>query len=171
MDMIYVVYTITLQGKVMYVGKTCNFTTRKRQHLNKIGTIYSAIPVEIDQKDLSFDIVYLTDNKENALKEEDRLIMLYNTIEDGWNKNRSGLLPIDNRRRYCKHKEYYKSYYEIHKEDKRKYQREYFQTHKSEIKERNKEYVKEYYKKYYKEHKEEIIARVKVNKLKRKAGN
>lgn len=96
----YVVYTITLQGKVMYVGKCSNFTSRKWYHTNYRGTHYSAIPVEVDLSLLSFDKISEFTDELEALKEEDRLIVEYDTINNGWNKLRSGHIRIDNNTEY-----------------------------------------------------------------------
>lgn len=101
METKYIIYTINLQGKVMYVGKCRNFTLRKWQHLNCRGIKnYSAIPTDVDLSLITINkIGELTDNLE-ALKEEDRLIVEYDTINNGWNKLRSGHIRIDNNTEY-----------------------------------------------------------------------
>ena len=101
----YVVYTITLQGKVMYVGKCSNFTSRKWYHTNYRGTHYSAIPVEVDLSLLSFDKISEFTDELEALEEEDRLIVEYDTINSGWNKQRSGLIRSSNKKEYMRIKQ------------------------------------------------------------------
>lgn len=117
----YIVYTITFQGNVMYVGKTCKFTIRKWQHLNKIGTNYSAIPDGFDLDKVSFNIVGEYENDIDALKEEDRLIVEYQTITNGWNKLRSGHIRIDNNTEYTK--KHSQSYRENNRESYNAYMR------------------------------------------------
>lgn len=121
MEMKWIVYTISLQGKVMYVGITRNFVLRKMQHLKEKGG-YSAIPDDTDPSTVTFEIIKEYVYKKAALKEEDRLIVEYDTINSGWNKKRSGL---------------------IRKDDPQKYRKNYYIQNKEKIRKHN-----EWYKKY-----------------------
>lgn len=143
---IWTVYTISLQGNVMYVGKTYRFVNRKWSHLNKRGTNYSAIPVDIDLLLVTFDQVKEFNNEVEALKYEDELILKYDTLApNGWNKLRSGLIKTGNLKEYQrissqrfrelnpdKIKEYTSQYYKQNKEKCNTRCREYYQTHKEE---------------------------------------
>lgn len=151
----YTVYTINLGSEVKYVGVTTDFKRRKRQHLYRKQS--SAIPTDIDLSDLSFVSVFLCDNKKEAYQKEGELILKYDTINDGWNKCRSGFIEcgrdkdyfseyhqenIDIRRKrskewYDTHKEHHKQcvrkYYYDHLEEQRKYQREYKRAQRQNI--------------------------------------
>lgn len=146
METRYIVYTISLQGKVMYVGSTNNFERRKGQHKTKRGTNQSAIPMDVDLSLVSFNIIVDYESKKEALKEEDRLIVEYDTINNGWNKQRSGLIRSNG-------SEYLKKWYIGH--NYKEYHKNYRLTHNQYIK----EYKKEYYKKYRLEHRDEINAK------------
>jgi hypothetical protein len=89
----------------MYVGKCSNFTSRKWYHTHYRGTHYSAIPVEVDLSLLSFDKISEFTDELEALKEEDRLIVEYDTINSGWNKQRSGLIRSGNKKEYMRIKQ------------------------------------------------------------------
>lgn len=122
------VYTITYFDRIVYVGKTCNMVKRKSLHKTDRGTFRSAIPVDADLNKVEFNVVAEFDNKEEALKYEDELILQYGTIENGWNKNRSGLVYSD--REYVL--AYNRDYNADHKEERAAYMRDYYQTHKEE---------------------------------------
>ena len=136
MEKKYVVYTISLKGQVMYVGISDNFERRKLRHIKYRGNkIQSAIPIDID-----LSLIEITPIKEykyhkSALKEEDKLIIEYNTIEDGWNKNRSGLIYSDRIEEY--NKEYDKKWHNKWRIENREkynlYMKEYRNKHKDEI--------------------------------------
>lgn len=161
MEKKYVVYTITLQGKVMYVGKTKDFNNRKWKHLNQRHLRgQSAIPEEIDLGKVSFNVAYITDNKEGALKEEDRLILLYNTIEEGWNGCRSGECRKDIEYVKLLQKKNQKVWYEKNREEVVKKVVEYHR--------KNREHTNEYMREFRKIHREEINAKRRENYLKKK---
>ena len=135
----YIVYTINLNDEVKYVGKTAYFPTRKWQHFNYRGTFKSAIPTDIDLGNITFNKVAVYSDEVEALKEEDRLILEYGTIENGWNTFRSGLECISNRKEYNRkcalkysreHKEQKKKYQQEHKEAFRKYALKYYYKNK-----------------------------------------
>lgn len=139
----YVVYTISLQGKVMYVGSTKDFERRKREHLQQKD--YSSIPTDVDPSTVVIEIVKVWKSKKAMLNCEDRLIRKYNTIQDGWNRNRSALNEEEKQtyqaewsrlNRYGKkewaerRKASARKYYENHKEKIREYQKEYYKLKK-----------------------------------------
>lgn len=129
----YVVYTINLQGEVMYVGKTCQFKKRKCRHLNSRGTHRSAIPLDIDLQYIDFEVISEFDNLEEALKFEDELILQYSTIENGWNKQRSGLIKVSREKEYEKDRKVKRKLYrETHKEQSRAYSKKYYQEHREQ---------------------------------------
>ena len=81
-----------------------------------------------------FDIDCLNMSDEEILKKEDELIIQYDTINNGFNKQRSGLISKDKN-------EYSKEYLKNHNY---KHQREYNKSEK--WKELHREYMREYYK-------------------------
>ena len=89
----YVVYILTYEDKVIYVGKTSNMGFRKSLHkTQQENPKYSNIPVDADLSKILFNVVAEFDNEEEALKCKDQLILQYNTIDNGWNTRRSGLI-------------------------------------------------------------------------------
>lgn len=81
----YVVYILTYEDKVIYVGKTSNMVVRKSLHRTKReNPKYSSIPVDVDLSKIFFNVVAEFDNEEEALKCKDQLIMQHNTIDDGY---------------------------------------------------------------------------------------
>jgi len=138
------VYTITYNGEVMYVGKTSNMAVRKSAHKTKRGTYYSAIPVEADLSKIEFNVVAEFDNEDEALKYEDQLMLRYNTLDGGWNKQRSGLIETSDI------KAYQREYYQAHREEAVAYQREYDAAHREE--------KAAYDRDYYEAHREEKVA-------------
>lgn len=159
MDKKYVVYTISYQGVVKYVGQTCDFEKRKKEHLSQKDK--SAIPLDVDLDNIMFEIIDGFDQQEEVLKCEDQLILQYNTIENGWNKARSGLISKDkgyNVERAIKwNNEHQKEHY-VH-------QRKYYQGHTEKCKsaslkwnKEHKEKMRESNRKWKKQHKEEYNA-------------
>ena len=141
----YYVYLIKYLDKVMYVGKTNNITHRKYHHLKCVGTRYSAVPIDVDLQYIEFVVDSEFDNNIDAVIYEEELILKYDTINNGWNRNRSGYISEDmkayykkrnqkpERKEWCvkyrksdKYKGYLKEYYhtEKYKEYKRNYARE-----------------------------------------------
>lgn len=79
----------------MYVGKTNNISNRKYQHLKRNGTGYSAVPIDVDIQYVDFVVDREFENNVDAVKYENELILKYDTINNGWNKNRSGYICED----------------------------------------------------------------------------
>lgn len=143
MDKKYVVYTISYQGVVKYVGKTCNIKDRWYRHLHCRGNRASAIPVGINLSLIDFNIIKEFFNEEEALEFEDELIQKFNTIDNGWNKLRSGLIWVKDmdgihklyRKEHSeKNKVYMAIYNEKHKAEKLAYMKEYYKRKKAEKK-------------------------------------
>lgn len=136
----YSVYLIKLDEVVMYVGKTLDFKRRMKEHL-RIGKIGSAIPVDVDSTKITIIKVKDFSNCDEALKYEDELILQYDTINNGWNKNRSGHICTGDRS-VIKRK-----WEEEHKAERKAYKKKWHEEHREEAKARSK--------KWYEEHKEE----------------
>lgn len=147
-DKDYVVYTISLQGKVMYVGSSGNFEYRKKQHLNKEKS--SAIPSDVDPSTVTIEIVRHWKSEKAMLNSEGRLIKKYDTIKNGWNKVNSGLgIEAKNTKEYQaewsrryrygtkewaeRRKASTQKYYQNHKEKIKAYQREYDKLKRSKL--------------------------------------
>lgn len=144
-NMKYTVYLIRhiSTGQVLYVGKTDNFKRRAYQHLH-LNTGTKEWLSSIGTGNVLIEEVAKFDNEVDALKYEDELILKYGTIENGYNKNRSGLIKSENPEKYKieynreyrqtnEHKEYQRNYQKYyHKTDKYKeYQLNYQKTEKS----------------------------------------
>lgn len=138
----YVVYTISLQGKVMYVGSSENFERRKREHLQQKG--YSSIPTDVDPSTVTIEIVRHWKSEKAMLNSEGRLIKKYDTIKNGWNKVNSGLVTSN---KY----EYWKEYNANRKEKLNEYMKVYMRSY-------DKEKKKEYSRRWYEKHKKIKIA-------------
>ena len=138
--------------KVIYIGQTSDFEGRKKQHFyNKISHIDKYMYEEgrenfIMEMFSDIDCTNMTD-EERRIK-EDELILQYDTINNGYNKRRSGLISID-KIKYCNEKRRERKISDPDYKDKLK---EY--AKKSRLK--NKEKYNEYRKQYYQEHREEI---------------
>lgn len=142
---------IKLNEVVMYVGETLNFGRRKREHLHGIGdTNRSAIPEGTDLSKVSVIKVKEFSDKNEALKHEDELILQYDTINNGWNKNRSG--HVSNEDDYYVQK--VKRYREEHEEEVKAAKKKWREEHKEEVKAYNKAHNHE----KYLEHREERLA-------------
>ena len=137
-DKDYVVYTISLQGKVMYVGSTTNFENRKKQHLSKDKRLWSAIPSDVDASMVTIEIVRHWKSEKAMINCEGRLIEKYDTINNGWNTHRSGFVTSN---KY----EYWKEYNANRKEKIRIYQRRWLENHREKWNEYQREYQREYY--------------------------
>ena len=102
----YIVYTISLDGVVMYVGKTVNFMDRKWNHLHGMNDKRyrrkSAIPEGTSPDLIDFSILETFDNEESAVKCEQEYIEKYDTIKQGWNIRRSGFISKSDRALYKK---------------------------------------------------------------------
>lgn len=129
----WTVYGIEYQSKIMYVGVSSNMKNRIEQHKYQRGTSYSAIPVDVDYHNVVFLTFETYGIKKDALSKEDELIRLYDTINNGWNKNRSGLVELPDKSAYMK--EYQRQYFQTdeHKERRREQQLRYYYRHKEEM--------------------------------------
>lgn len=147
----YVVYSISLNGEVKYVGKTSGFRERKRQHLKYRGDRrHSAIPVDVDLNLISFAVLEEIEDRYEALRVEDKYILQYQTLQEqgGWNIHRSGLIKRDNEKEYKV-------------ENATKWRKEHI--------ERTRETHNAWLRKYYHEHREEECARNRNRYAKKKA--
>ena len=147
-NMNYTVYLIKhiITGQVLYVGKTDNFKRRAHQHLS-LNTNSKEWLSSIGTGNVLIEAVADFENKDDALKYEDELILKYNTITNGYNNNRSGLIASENPEEY--NKKYQKKYREIdeHKEHMREYHRKYKKEYRNT--EEYKEYDRKWHRDYY----------------------
>ena len=147
----FYVYLIKENGVVKYVGKTGYVAQRFSNHRTMRGTKYSAIPLEVDLNTIEIEAIEEFENKVDALKREDELMLKYDTINNGWNIERSGLIRVGNSKEYGrikakewrdknpeKSREYARKYYREHQEECQQRNRIYQQTHKEELKEHRK---------------------------------
>ena len=123
---------------VLYVGKTNDFKRRAYEHL-KLRTKTKKWLSSIGTGNVLIEAVAEFENKDDALKYEDELILKYNTITNGYNNNRSGLIASENPKGY--NINYQREYRQIeeHKEYQRKYQKKYHKTDEYRA------YVREYH--------------------------
>ena len=178
----FTVYTITYNGEVMYVGKTSNMAKRKSMHKTQLGNPkYSAIPVDADLNKVKFNVVAEFDNKTDALKYEDQLILKYNTIDNGWNTRRSGLIKASDMKTYMQDyraahsdelRAYDREYNAAHKEEKAAYNRDYNAAHKEDraaYYEANREHIRAQQRDYRAAHRDEINAKRRERRARKKA--
>ena len=142
--------------KIIYIGQTENYKRRKYHHFGQKERpvdkyIYEQGRENFTMERFDIDCSNMSDNERK--QKEDELIITYDTINNGFNKNRSGM--ISNNIEY--YKEYLKNYYkntEYYKEYLKKYQKT----------EHYKEYKKQYQKDYYQKHKEKYRLKKKQEK-------
>lgn len=79
----YAVYVIKQNEEVKYVGKTCDFKRRKNEHLIKGSS--SQIPDYVPINEVEVIPVEWFANEIDALDYEDKLMIQYDTIDNGWN--------------------------------------------------------------------------------------
>lgn len=145
----YTVYIIRhiSTGMVLYVGKTNNFKRRVYQHLSLKSSSKEWLS-SIGTNNVIIEAVAEFNNKVDALKYEDELIIKYGTIENGYNKNRSGLIATENIGEYQRkwQKEYYQKNDKF-REYQRNYQREYQKKYQGtdEFKEYQRNWHRDYY--------------------------
>ena len=139
---------------IIYIGQTKDFKQRKYCHFGHKKEPVDKYMYEEGRENFTMnyfkdiDCTNMTDDE--ILNKEDVLILNYNTINNGFNKYRSGKISNDM-------KEYKKNYMrEYQKEYHREYMKKYYQEHK------------EYMKKYYQEHKEKYIEHSRQWRLKKK---
>ena len=120
-NMKYTVYIIRHigTGSVLYVGKTKNFKKRVYQHLSLHTSTKKWLSV-IGTGNVFIEAVAKFDNEVDALKYEDELILKYNTIENGYNHNRSGLIKVENPEEYDRKRKKTEKY----RKSRREYDRE-----------------------------------------------
>ena len=156
---------------IIYIGKTTDFKRRKYCHFcthsNYITPIDNYIINEGKENfimELFTDINYTEMSDKELLEKEDELIILYDTINNGFNKRRSGLIRQDvnylhnyyqqkkeNNEKYIEYtREYSKEYYKNNKDKCLQYKREY-NKHYREL---NKEKIKQYMHNRYIQNKE-----------------
>lgn len=114
----YIVYIIRhiSTGKVLYVGKTDNFKRRAYEHL-KLKSNAKYWLSSIGTNNVTIEAVAEFNNETDALNYEDDLILKYDTITNGYNKHRSGIV--------------------CNTDTKRGYEYKWFQTHRKGNKEWN----------------------------------
>lgn len=153
--------------KIIYIGQTTNFIGRKHEHFRKNDRPIDLYMYEEGRQNFSieiFDIDCTNMSDDERKNKEDELILQYDTINNGLNKKRSGLITKtedysalkikryrENNKEHCKeyNKEYrktekYKEYYkEYRKTEKRKqYEKEYY--HSDEYREKSREKSRQY---------------------------
>ena len=114
--------------KIIYIGQTKDFKQRKYQHFgNNYIQIIDKYMFEEGRENFimeMFDIDCTNMTEEEILQNEDELILQYDTINNGFNMLRSGLISkteeYDNQRsakfyKTEKHKEYIKNYHQTEK--------------------------------------------------------
>ena len=172
-NMKYTVYIIRhiSTGQVLYVGKTDNFKRRAYEHLKLHSRTKDWLSV-IGTANVIIEEVAKFDNEVDALKYEDALILKYDTINNGYNKYRSGLIKAENPKEYKR--EYIKTekYKEYQKNYQKNYQKKYQQTEKYKEKRRERRKTGEYreyeraYKRDYRQAKKFGISIAEYRKLK-----
>lgn len=181
----YTVYQIKhiVTGQILYIGKTRNFKKRAYQHLT-LKTNTKDWLSSIGTNNVTIEAVAEFNDKTEALKYEDELILKYNTITNGYNKYRSGLIYIEDKEKYrreyektYKRKEYLINYRQT--DEYKEYKKEYYSTekYKEKIREHHKtdeykEWLREYrktdkIKKYMKEYNKEYQRTEKYKEKKR----
>ena len=124
--------------KIIYIGQTKNFKQRKYDHFgSKDNQPIDSYMYNEGRENFTmgmFDIDCTNMTFEERKTEEDKLILHYDTINNGFNKQRSGLISKDKN-------EYSKEYSKNHNY---KHQREYQNT--DHWKKLHREYMREYYK-------------------------
>lgn len=128
--------------KIIYIGQTSDFNKRKRAHFCHKDQCIDEYMYNESRENFVMKIFTNIDTKdysnEDLRKKEDELIIYYDTINNGFNKKRSGF--ISKNKNHVK--EYMHNYNISHREEHKEYMKEYSKTEK----------WKEYWKKYYQEH-------------------
>ena len=178
--------------KIIYIGQTKDFKERKRNHFSHKEKPIDKYMYEEGRDNFLMEIFNNVDctnmTKDEILNKEDELILYYETINNGLNKLRSGLITKEDGYEKYKRTKYYKEHREHVNEYRREYQksekqkeyrREYQKSEK--YKEYRREYqksekYKEYCKKYYsteeyKERKREASRKYRLKKKLEKLAN
>ena len=172
--------------KIIYIGQTENYKQRKYCHFGHKKKPVDKYMYEEGRENFimeKFDIDCANMSNDERKRKEDELILQYDTINNGMNKIRSGLISKNDNYESFKHKRTYRNniehYREYHKQYKntekyKEYQKDYYQKHREEIIERckmyqqNNENYKEYQKQYQHEHKEKYKEYQRQCRLKKK---
>lgn len=155
---------------IIYIGQTKDFKQRKYQHFGnnkkqKIDAYMFTEGRENFSMNIFEDIDCTNMSDDEILKKEDELIQYYDTINNGFNKLRSGLISKTKENKNIRSKKYRhtdkakekrKQYRQLEKY--KEYQHEYSQTQK----------MKDWHRLYYVEHKEEYLERNRQRRLKLK---
>ena len=159
----WIIYSISLQGEVKYIGKTCRYEKRKYAHLHRRGTYNSAIPLDIDLEEIEFNIVDSSCDREKAFQLENEYILKYNTlVPNGWNRMRSGLNRTNMTEEYLNEKmEYNKIYNKEHRRE--------IQNKQNKRRHNNKEEYNKKQREYYQKNREKKIAYYREWRAKKKA--
>lgn len=154
MDKIKCIYAIKdkRNDKVIYIGQTKDFNHRKSNHFTTYNRPIDKYMFEQGRYNFEMYIIKEFSNEildEELLKEEDNLILKYNTIENGFNIKRSGNITFNED--YYKNKQ--KEHYEEHKkecrekytktEEYRAYAREYRRQWRAKNPDKEKEYKRQ----------------------------
>ena len=131
--------------KIIYIGQTINFKNRKYIHFGHKKQpvdeyMYNEGRNNFLMEIFNIDCLNMTD--EEILKKEDELILKYNTIDDGFNIKRSGLIMFTENYNRNRQREYFKNE-ENHKRKNKKnkeYLKQYRETHREQINEYARQY-------------------------------
>ena len=171
--------------KIIYIGQTIDFKQRKYEHFHRKRRPIQLYMFTEGRENFimeMFNIDCVNMSKDEMLQKEDELILQYDTINNGLNKNRSGLISKEENYDYFKRKKYYQNNKEYFKEYRqaekwkeydKEYNKQYYQKHKDQILERSKIYqqtekFKDYQKQYYQEHKEKYREYLRQWRIKKK---
>lgn len=143
----YTVYLIRhiSTGQVLYVGKTDNFKHRAYEHLSLKTNTKEWLSV-IGTSNVLIEPVEEFNKETDALKYENELMLKYDTINNGYNKNRNCLIKEENI------DEYNKKWFQIRRKGKKEWNKKH-NIHQKRYLQRLKEKgeidaYKEYQKKY-----------------------
>ena len=128
----------TRTDKIIYIGQTVNFKNRKRSHFGHKERPVDKYMFKEGRNNFlmeKFDIDCTNMAEDEILNKEDELILEYDTINNGVNIERSGMISYNT--------DFWKDY-------RNKYMKEYNK------KDERKEWIKEYKKGYYQNNKEKL---------------
>ena len=140
---------------IIYIGQTTDFKERKRCHFGRKSKRYYVDNYMFMEGRENFEIEIFRDiditvfSDEDIKKKEDELILQYDTINNGYNKQRSGLVSYNKQYKKEQSKEYHKKYYQENRDKLIQYYKEYNKQYYQE----NKELLREKRKEYYQKHK------------------
>ena len=145
--------------KIIYIGQTINYKKRKADHFCSIKQPIDKYMFEEGKENFimeKFDIDCTNMTEEERKQREDELILQYDTINNGFNMIRSGLIS-KNLIQYNKEYRQDPDYKRRHKQN----QKDLYQTYKGknyykEYYKKNKEYIKNRCREYYKKKQEKL---------------